>query len=173
LDGRITRFVQELMERRRGIVPRAIGIDFVWFRARASIVQNVFTRYAPSVTFRDPITSNIGTFERIEARSRDQFIRELFTRTERLESIHSGTMVGKSTNLPFAFAGSPVSRVFVRPALQALVSGAAAAPATADAQSSGRPARKSETVDLHRLTDEVVQAIDRRIVAQRERLGRV
>jgi hypothetical protein len=28
-------------------------------------------------------------------------------------------------------------------------------------------------VDVHRLTDQVIQAIDRRIIAQRERLGRI
>jgi hypothetical protein len=28
-------------------------------------------------------------------------------------------------------------------------------------------------IDVHRLTDQVIQAIDRRIVAQRERLGRI
>jgi hypothetical protein len=37
----------------------------------------------------------------------------------------------------------------------------------------GAPAPAAPGVDLARLTDQVIQAIDRRIVAQRERLGRM
>jgi hypothetical protein len=37
----------------------------------------------------------------------------------------------------------------------------------------GRPARlDAPAVDLNRLTDQVIAAIDRRVVARRERLGR-
>jgi hypothetical protein len=41
-------------------------------------------------------------------------------------------------------------------------------PAMAQVPGHGEP-----PLDLNRLTDQVVQAIDRRIIAQRERLGRV
>jgi hypothetical protein len=35
------------------------------------------------------------------------------------------------------------------------------------------PATASPAIDVERLTSEVVRAIDRRIIAQRERLGRI
>jgi hypothetical protein len=74
---------------------------------------------------------------------------------------------------------TPVSRVFTRSAPASQEGGSAPTlphePTTASTvrHSSGDSApTDSPPVDLNRLTDEVIRAIDRRIIAQRERLGR-
>ena len=73
----------------------------------------------------------------------------------------------------------PVPRVVRRPqtsALQQPTSAASPAPARATTNNpmvSTWPVPTAKLVDVNRLTDEVVRAIDRRIVAERERLGKV
>jgi hypothetical protein len=70
---------------------------------------------------------------------------------------------------------TPVPRVVHRNAGRA--ASAESQPATAkptDAKAfSSTPATTPPAIDVERLTNEVVRAIDRRIIAQRERLGRV
>jgi hypothetical protein len=73
----------------------------------------------------------------------------------------------------------PVSRIFRRPAVVTIADGQ---PTTAERTGAIRDSRSAvaraashadfQPIDVNRLTDQVIQAIDRRIVAQRERMGR-
>jgi hypothetical protein len=122
----------------------------------------------------------------------EQLVRRLLARGRRVEAAPSADRARVRQGLWLESAGDEVPAVpvpAVRPVPRILRQaapadvGRAAMPGTDESE---RPAHREEppttgvpprppdpAIDLNRLTDEVIQAIDRRIVAQRERLGRI
>jgi hypothetical protein len=125
----------------------------------------------------------------------EEAARQIITRSRQIEeriTASARRVEARTSSPPTAPAGetvraevasqppvTPVSRVFARgaPASQAGESAPTpphepAAASAARRSSSGSPQTDSPPVDLNQLTEEVIRAIDRRIIAQRERLGR-
>ncbi len=125
----------------------------------------------------------------------DQLVRRLVVRGERIESVaearativprpgmQQDVLPGSSRRTADIVPAQPVARVTRRPAAarpraeeglsmpDAQRSPAYARPHVADA---GPHTLDSGPIDLNHLTNQVIQAIDRRIIAQRERLGRI
>ena len=103
-----------------------------------------------------------------------QATREFFRRTERVESILTRENFVPRVVTTNDHAGHPVHRQMLRGARLP----ASAPPAGWTTQGSPEPAPaaasrgSSPPIELERLTDQVVRAIDRRIAGMRERFGR-
>ena len=127
----------------------------------------------------------------------DQIVRRLTARERRLDSVMTTparatvdagaaaarTLPGNGGSLPsFPGAAPPVARVLRRAEAAAAPAGedgvprtgAGTAPQGGWGWSAGGPApADGAALDLGRLTDQIVQVIDQRIIAERERMGRV
>ena len=117
----------------------------------------------------------------------------LIRRTERVEAGSSqkqppevGSLIGQLVPLPNSQPAmpelgaffSPIPKEVRRPAPRQSHNGAGQTTrppngTTGDGQRMPPPAAAQAPLDVNRLTDQVIQNIDRRIVAQRERLGKV
>jgi hypothetical protein len=127
------------------------------------------------------------SIEREERTLREQLVQYLGTRGKRIEAmatpasltargLHKAPSPGMSADLSLA---RPVPRVVRRLVAESAPDDRQLIPATATTLPGLQSMVASRTnppapapIDVHRLTDQVIQAIDRRIIAQRERLGR-
>jgi hypothetical protein len=125
---------------------------------------------------------------RVKRTLREQLVHYLSARGTRIDAVatqgsltasgfNNALSPGTRADLPLA---RPIPRVVRRPVTELAPENPGAPVETPMTLSGRRPAVVSRTsppapapVDVHRLTDQVIQAIDRRIVAQRERLGRI
>jgi hypothetical protein len=126
------------------------------------------------------------SIERVERTLREQLVHDLSARGTRIDAVatpgsltpsgfNNAPSPGTRGNLPLA---RPVSRV-VRRSVSVFTPDDRGLPAETPMTPPGRRPVASRTyppaptpMDVNRLTDQVIQAIDRRIIAQRERLGR-
>jgi hypothetical protein len=189
-------FVQALMERYNGWQTPWPSLDLV-LRQRPSgmITPPVYHQVQMQVAPRLHLTIRGEThilrqrsIERVEQTLREQLVHYLSARGTRIDavitqasltarSLNGAPSSGMSANLPLA---RPVARVVRRPVTELAPKEHGPLAETPMPLPGRRPAVVTRTnppapapVDVHRLTDQVIQAIDRRIVAQRERLGRV
>jgi len=134
---------------------------------------------------------------RIEVVPTEQLVYRLMNRGERIEAV-AAPRARLSQPAPHRSAQNrpawtvippvkPVPRVVRRPAVVTIADGQPLTPATNVAVSGQRPVVTSGTgqagrgqpamnlgpMDINHLTDHVIQAIDQRIIAQRERMGRI
>jgi hypothetical protein len=127
-----------------------------------------------------------SVIERTETERSERFTRRFVERGERVESVRQrpGTAALPVTraDAPAASLAQPAPRLLYRPPSAATVSEAGQAPVAFPRDAAPRqplPAQRASLApelapaDINRLTDQVIQAIDHRIIAQRERLGRV
>jgi hypothetical protein len=127
----------------------------------------------------------------------ERLVQRLVIRVERIEAAFTaGAQVASSGSSQIDSAGRDKGKALRTPVPAAppiaravrRSTGRAAAPEAASAVSDRRPAPftsgfqdagnaqrglSREPVDINRLTDQIIQTIDRRIIAQRERLGRI
>jgi hypothetical protein len=110
----------------------------------------------------------------------ERLVRRLSARGERIVEVWPDLGAGATTAVRPS-AALPVARVVLRQAGRPAGSDHApsrpdSSPSTArgwSASTGDAPQKLPASIDLHRLTDQVVQAIDRRIIANRERMGRI
>jgi hypothetical protein len=188
-------FVQALMARYNGWQTHWPSLDLE-LRQRAPgvsmspLYHQVQMHVAPrlSLTVRgETHVAHERSPERLERTVREQLVHYLGTRGKRIDAV---AIPGSLTASGFNNAPSPgtradlslarpVSRIVRRPITE-LAPDDRGLPAETPMMPPGRrPVVASRThppapttVDVNRLTDQVIQAIDRRIIAQRERLGR-
>lgn len=133
-----------------------------------------------------PGQSGRDFLKRVEILSAEQLVRHLISREKRIEYLATAGMPDTPLRNPrhavipdgvektpgisrrLAPAVAKMARRNEEPAADNRPPAAKTLPVAGDQRSVAPPA-----IDLNRLTDQVIQAIDRRIVAQRERLGRV
>jgi hypothetical protein len=188
-------FVQAIMERYTGWQMRGASLDLV-LRQRAPgvtmspLYHQVQMQVAPRLSLIVQGETRVlheRSIERVERTLREQLVRDLSARGTRIDAVatpgsltpsgfNNAPAPGTRANLPLA---RPVSRVVRRP-VSVFTPDNRGLPAETPMTLPGRrPAVVSQThppdptpMDVNRLTDQVIQAIDRRIIAQRERLGR-
>ena len=128
------------------------------------------------------------SIEHVDRILREQLVHSLSARGTRIDAVtaqgsptvsglNKASSPGMRADLPLA---RPVSRVVRRPVAEPAITDRALTAETLMMLPGQRPVVVSRTnppapapIDVNRLTDQVIQAIDRRIVAQRERLGRI
>lgn len=188
-------FVQALMARYNGWQTHWPSLDLV-LRQRPSgmpmspIYHQVQMQVAPrlhlSIRGETHILHQRST-ERVERTLREQLVYSLNARGTRIDAVatpdsltarssHNASSPGTRADLPLV---RPIPRVVRRPRTELAPDDRGLFAETAMTLPGRRPVVASHTnapdpaaIDVHRLTDQVIQAIDRRIVAQRERLGR-
>jgi hypothetical protein len=189
-------FVQALMERYKSWQTCWVSLDLV-LRQRPSsmtmppLYHQVQMHVAPRLHLTVRGETHVlrqRSIERVERTLREQFVQYLGTRGKRIEAVatpdrlttkglNKAPSPGMSADLSLA---RPVSRVVRRPVTASVPADRRLLPETATTLPEPRSVVASRTsppapapIDVHRLTDQVIQAIDRRIIAQRERLGRI
>ena len=144
-----------------------------------------------------PIATSLqGTMRTMLETTITRVIRETVTRIEAREERLEGATGGTSRRLladriapfgmttasaPMALPQTVVPRVFRRAGVVVSTEGSVVSAATPNRQETGMQAlspaspagRQVPPVDIQRLADSVIESIDRRIIAQRERLGRI
>jgi hypothetical protein len=189
-------FVQALMERYNGWQTHWSSLDLVLRQKPSGITMSpiyhqVQMHVAPRLNLTIRGETHIlhqRSIERVGRTLREQLVHYLSARGTRIDAVATqGNMTasgfnnalspGTRADLPLA---RPILRVMRRPVTELAPENPGAPVETPMTLSGRRPAVVSRTnppapalIDVHRLTDQVIQAIDRRIIAQRERLGRI
>ncbi|RME47804.1 MAG: hypothetical protein D6791_04890 [Chloroflexi bacterium] len=145
----------------------------------------------PSPQSRSVIAERVLVRQRVETTTTEELIRRLVERGQRIEpgrpgrqpakpmpTVESAVPVVRTARL--ASIVSPVPQVIHRPAMTAVEAGAMERPiwprspgANGTFAGAGQHAPDLSQVDVGRLTDQVVRTIDERMIAYRERLGRI
>jgi hypothetical protein len=189
-------FVQALMARHKSWQTHGPRLDFILRRRPSGITMSpiyhqVHVQAAPRLhlTIRgETHVRHERSIARTERTLREQLVHYLSARGTRIDAVatpgrltargsHDAPSPGTRADLPLA---RPVPRVVRRPHTELAPDDRGLSAETAMTLPGRRPVVASRmdapapaAIDVHRLTDQVIQAIDRRIVAQRERLGRI
>ena len=189
-------FVQALMERYNGWQTHWPSLDLV-LRQRAPgvtmspLYHQVQMHVAPRLNLTIRGETHIlhqRSIERVERTLREQLVHYLSARGTRIDAVATpGSLTARGLNKapsPGTRAdlslARPVSRIVRRPITELAPEDRGLPAETPMTLPGRRPVVASRTnppaptpIDVNRLTDQVIQAIDRRIIAQRERLGRI
>jgi hypothetical protein len=191
----VSAFVQAIMERYTGWQTHWPSLDLVLRQnpsgmTMAPIYHQVQMQVVPRLNLTiqgETLIRHQQSIERVERTLRAQLVQSLSTRGTRIEAVatQGGLTANGFNNTPSPGMGAalplarPISKAVRRPVAEPAPDNRRLAADISMTLPGRRPIVAGRTdppapaaIDMNRLTDQVIQAIDRRIIAQRERLGR-
>jgi hypothetical protein len=195
MQSRAGAFVQALISHYNGWQTHWPTVDLVLRQKPSGITMSpIYHQVQMQVAPRLSLTIRGETHVRhqrsighVERTLREQLVHYLGTRGTRIDVVATqGSLTASGVkNAPSprtsaeVMLARPVSRVVRRPIAEPAITNHRLTAETATTLPGRRPGVASRAnppapppIDMNRLTDQVIQAIDRRIIAQRERLGR-
>lgn len=186
-----------------GIAPQQAPAGFNpgrWFE-RETVVHSAVTRLQPVILkslaplagsaplprSRSVIAGRVLAHQRVETTTTEELVRRMVARGQRIEPVGPGRPPARQSAVPVVrqpgrvTGPAPVPQIVHRPAGAVVDDGTpralsqARAPATnGSLPPAGQPAPLDfSQLDVGRLTDQVVRTIDERMIAHRERMGRM